>query len=368
MVPFLDFSEQYTLMSEEIESKVLKVLRSTKYILCDEVNSFEKQLAEYCTTKYAVGLANGTDALIISLKAIGICAGDEVITTPFTFFATAEAISLVNAKPVFVDIDENTFCIDPSKIEEKITERTKAIMPVHIFGQTADMDAINKIAQKYGIRVIEDACQAIGAEYKNRKAGSIGDIGCFSFYPTKNLSCAGDGGAIVTNNKDFYEKVKLLRNHGSNTRYINEMLGYNSRLDEIQAGILNVKIKYIDSWNDSRASIALNYDKNLSTIKGIQTPFKDIHAKHVYHLYSIKVNDRNSFKSFLDSRNIGYGVYYPLALYNQAPYRAENDPNDFPITEKVMQQIISIPMYPELPESQQNEVIECIKEYFTGSI
>lgn len=364
MVNFLDFSGQYSSIKDEVEEKVLKILRSTKYILGDEVDKFEKSLARYCCTKYAVGLANGTDALVIALRAVGVGYGDEVITTPFTFFATAEAISLVNAKPVFVDIDENTFCMEPSKIEKKITEKTKAILPVHIFGQMADMEEITTIASKYNIKVIEDACQAIGAEYKNKRAGSIGDIACFSFYPTKNLSCAGDGGAVVTSNEELYERIKLLRMHGSKTRYYNELIGYNSRLDEIQAGILNIKIKYIDEWNNARELLASRYDKSFAGIKEIQTPFKDNYKNHVYHLYSVKVEDRDNFKRFLDSKGIGNGVYYPVALYNQAPYRNWNNPGDFPATEKVINQIISLPMYPELPQEQQREVIEGVMEYF----
>lgn len=364
MVKFLDFSKQYESIADEVEPKVLNILRSSKYILSDEVKTFEEKLAKFCNVKYAVGAANGTDSLVMALKSIGVGSGDEVITTPFTFFATAEAISLVHAQPVFVDINEDNFCMDPSKIEERITPKTKAIIPVHLFGQMADMDKIVDIALRHNLKVIEDACQAIGAEYQGRKAGSIGDIGCFSFYPTKNLSCAGDGGALVTSDKDIYEKILLLREHGSKVRYHNEMVGCNSRLDEIQAGILNIKFKYLDKWNGNRELIASRYESRLKGLKGIKIPHAGENKKHVYHLYSVCVNSREDFKNFLDEKGIGNGIYYPVALYNQKPYRSLADPALFPATEKVVKQIISLPMYPEFPQGQQDKVIECIIEYF----
>jgi len=365
MVKFLDFSMQYEAIADEIESKVIKILRSSKYIMSDEVKTFEDNLAKYCNVKYSLGVANGTDSLVIALKALGIGPGDEVITTPFTFFATAEAISLVHALPVFVDINEDNLCIDTTKIEKKISPRTKAIIPVHIFGQMADMDEILDIALRYNLKVIEDACQSIGAEYKSRKAGSMGDIGCFSFYPTKNLSCAGDGGALVTNDRDLYEKMLLLREHGSKLRYHNEIIGYNSRLDEIQAGILNVKIKYLDSWNKKRELIASRYDYRFNTLEGISLPHVDKDKKHVYHLYSIKTDEREELIKYLDKNSIGHGVYYPIALYSQKPYKSYNDPALFPVTERVVNQIISLPIYPELQQDQQDKVIECVIEYFS---
>lgn len=365
MVKFLDFSMQYDTIADEIETKVIKVLRSSKYILSEEVTAFENTLANYCNVSHAVGVANGTDSLVIALKALDIGVGDEVITTPFTFFATAEAISIVGATPVFADIDENNLCIDKKEIEKKITPRTKAILPVHIFGQMADMDEILDIASRHSLHVIEDACQAIGAEYKGRKSGSIGNIGCFSFYPTKNLSCAGDGGALVTNDEKLYEKILLLREHGSRQRYHNEIIGCNSRLDEIQAGILNVKFKYLDDWNKSRELAASRYNSSFNHLKNIGLPFSDKDKKHVYHLYSIKTDKRDQFKKYLDENIIGNGVYYPVALYNQKPYRSFSDPTLFPVTERVVQQIISLPMYPGLPEEQQDTVINYVVEYFS---
>ena len=364
MINFLDFSQQYDQISEEIESKVLKILRSTKYTLGEEVTAFEESLSLYCNTKYAVGLANGTDALVLALKAIGISTGDEVITTPFTFFATAEAISLVNAKPVFVDIDEKNLCLNPSLIEEKITNKTRAIIPVHIFGQIANMNEIMSIAQKYNLYVIEDACQAIGSLYDNKKAGSIGDIGCFSFYPTKNLGCAGDGGAIVTNNEELTQQIRLLRVHGSKKKYHHELIGYNSRLDEIQAGILNVKIKYIDYWNNKRREIAERYNLAFSPIKNLHLPLESGNKKHIYHLYSIRVPGRDSFKSYLDNNGIGNGIYYPIPLHKQPPYEYYNNTNKFPVAEKITKEILSLPIYPELTEEHQTRIIECVLNYF----
>jgi dTDP-4-amino-4,6-dideoxygalactose transaminase len=365
MAKFLDFSTQYAGIADEIEAKVLKILRSSKYILSEEVTAFENTLSDYCNVRHAVGVANGTDSLVIALKALDIGVGDEVITTPFTFFATAEAISIVGATPVFADIDENNLCIDKKEIEKKITPRTKAILPVHIFGQMADMDEILDIASRHSLYVIEDACQAIGAEYKGRKSGSIGNIGCFSFYPTKNLSCAGDGGALVTNDEKLYEKILLLREHGSRQRYHNEIIGCNSRLDEIQAGILNVKFKYLDDWNKSRVLSASRYNSSFNHLKNLGLPFADKDKKHVYHLYSIKTDNRDQFKKYLDENSIGNGVYYPVALYNQKPYRSFSDPTLFPVTERVVQQIISLPMYPGLPEEQQDTVIKYVVEYFS---
>jgi Predicted pyridoxal phosphate-dependent enzyme apparently involved in regulation of cell wall biogenesis len=364
MVNFVDFMLQYRYVGVEIEKSVTKVLRSSKYVLSEEVKRFEERLAEYCNVKYAVGVANGTDALVIALRAMDIGPGDEVITTPFTFFATAEAISLVGARPVFIDIDEKNLCMDPDMIEEKITERTRAILPVHIFGQMADMDRIIDIATKYRLKIIEDACQAIGAQYKNHKAGSMGDIGCFSFYPTKNLSCAGDGGALVTNDSDLYEKILLLRTHGSTERYRNDLIGYNSRLDEIQAAILNVKLEYLEQWNNERNLIAKLYERTLGELENIKTPGTDLDRKHVYHLYSIRVADRNSLKKYLDYKGIGNGIYYPIALFDQKPYRESNKGISFPVTSKVVEEIISIPLYPGLPLEDQNTIMECIRDFY----
>ena len=363
MVKFIDFSKQYEAIGGELEAKALEILRSSKYILSDEVKSFEAGLAEYCGVKYAVSVANGTDSLVLALKAAGVGPGDEVITTPFTFFATAEAISLVGATPVFVDIDENSLCLEPSKIEEKITPRTKAVLPVHIFGQMADMDKVVDIATRHNIKIIEDACQAIGAEHKQRKAGSVGHIGCFSFYPTKNLSCAGDGGALVTNDRGLYDKLLLLRNHGSKDRYVNEEIGYNSRLDEIQAGILNIKLKYLEQWNEDREFIASKYTAAFGRLPGIVVPYTGEHSKHVYHLYSVKVDDRDGFKDYLEEKGIGCGIYYPLPLYRQKPYRDSNSPALFPVTEKVVKQIISLPLYPGLSREDQERVIDCVTVY-----
>ena len=390
-IPLIDLKAQYESLADELNKVTLDVLSSANYILGKNVTEFEKEFAEYVGVKHAISVGNGTDALVLALKAMGIGKGDEVITTPFTFFATAESISAVGATPVFVDVRKDTFNIDTSKIEDKITEKTKAIMPVHIFGQAADMDEINEIAKKHNLLVIEDACQAIGGKYKGKNIGSLGDIACFSFFPTKNLGCAGDGGMIVTDNDDLAVIARALRTHGSGEngqkafnllnnieeevqtseaandtvynplKYYNYLIGYNTRLDAIQAAILRVKIKEIDKWNSRRREIVEQYNeafKNLDLV----TPVCDESNQHVYHMYILQSEDREGILSKLKEQGVATGVYYPVPLHLQKVYKNLGyKEGDMPVAEYLSHRTFAIPVYPELNEEQVEYIISKLK-------
>lgn len=365
-IPLLDLKTQYNSIREEIESEVLDVLRSGHYVLGPRVEEFERAVADYCGVKYAVGVANGTDALVLSLDAIGVGSGDEVITSPFTFYASAESISRLGATPVFVDIDPHTYNLDAGQIESRITPRTKAIIPVHIFGQPAEMDAINEIASRHGIRVIEDACQAIGAEYKGKKVGALGDAACFSFFPSKNLGGAGDGGIVVTNDEEMAARVKTLRQHGSTKKYYHSLVGYNSRLDALQAAILSVKLKYIDRWNDLRREKAAYYN-DLFAGTEIITPVEVAHVKHVYHLYIIRVANRQVVESALRESGIGCGVYYPVPLHLQDVYQGLGyKAGDLPVSESSSHETLAIPLYPELKTEDIERIADLVKQKAAG--
>jgi dTDP-4-amino-4,6-dideoxygalactose transaminase len=363
MIPFVDLKVQYNSIKDEIDEAVQRVLDTTSFIMGKDLIKFEEEFALFCDVKHAIGVANGSDALILALKACGIGEGDEVITVPHTFIATTEAISNVGGKVVFVDIDPKTYTIDVPKIEEKITEKTKAIIPVHLYGQPADMDPIMELAKKYNLKVIEDAAQAHGAEYKGKKVGSIGDVGCFSFYPGKNLGAYGDAGIVVTNNERMAEKVRLLRNHGRITKkYEHEIEGYSSRLDNLQAAILRVKLRHLNKWNDSRRNNANRYNELLSNIGGTITPYEADYAKHVYHLYVIRTEERDKLREELKSKGIATGIHYPIPLhlqpaYNYLGYRE----GDFPVTEECSQKILSLPMFAELTDEQIEEIVKIIK-------
>lgn len=359
-ISLLDLKAQYETIKDEIQGAMNEVLESSRFILGSNVKSLEEEISEYIGTKNAIGVANGTDALYLTLKAYGIGEGDEVITTPFTFFSTAETISNVGAKPVFVDIDLYTFNIDVKQIEGKITEKTKAIMPVHIFGQPADMDEIMEIAERFHLVIIEDACQAIGAEYKGRKVGSIGHAACFSFFPTKNLGGYGDGGMIVTNDDSIMEKIKMLRSHGQKVKYYNEILGYNSRLDEIQAAILRVKLRYLDMWNDARKEKASIYNGKIDN-SIVRTPYQADNVKHIYHLYIIQSEHREETIKYLKEMGISTGIYYPVPLHLQNVYKDLGyKDGDFPNSEYICERTFAIPLYPELTEEQQSYIINTI--------
>jgi len=365
-IQFLDLKRQYSLIKEKIDSAVKRVLDKGVFIGGEEVESLEKEIADFCGVKYAVGVNSGTDALYLSLKALDISSGDEVITTPFSFVSTAEVIANCGAKPVFVDIKPDTFNINASKIEEKITDKTKAIIPVHLFGQIADMDSILEVCQKHNIYVIEDACQAIGAEDKSRKAGSFGDLGAFSFFPSKNLAGFGDGGMIVTNNQELADKVRLLKNHGSSpeNKYLNLVLGANSRLDSLQAAVLRVKLEYLSEWNKKRAENAQYYNQQLKETGDITTPLIELDKIHIFNQYTIRTKFRDELQRYLKEKGIPTIIYYPIPFYSQPVFKDLGcEANDFPETEKASKEVLSLPVYPELTREEQDYIIKTIKEY-----
>jgi len=364
-VPFFDSNEQYQSIKGEVNTNVQRVMNSCRFVLGENVNSFEREFASFCGTEYAAGVANGTDGLRLALLACGVGKGDEVITMPNTFIATTEAISQTGAKIVFVDIDSWTYNIDVAQIEGAINERTKAILPVHLFGQPADMDPVMMIAKKYNLKVIEDACQAHGAEYRGKKAGSIGDTGCFSFYPSKNLAAFGDGGMVVTDGNKIAQKIRMLRDHGQIKKYEHLVEGYNSRLDEIQAAILRVKLKRLDEWNKLRRKNASIYNGLLENVDEVVTPLEAEYAKHVYHLYVIRTHERDELQEWLKSKGIFTGLHYPVPLHLQKAYEYLGyKEGDFPVAEECAKQILSLPMFPELTRGQIEKVVSEIKTFF----
>ncbi len=367
MIPILDSKRQYAEIGAEVEKAVCEVLRSGSYILGPNTKALEKELAEFLGVNYTVGLNSGTDALHLALRALDIGAGDEVITTAFTFVATTEAIGIVGAKPVFVDINPDTFNIDPDKIEAAITSKTKAIIPVHLYGQPCEMDKIMDIAKRHNLRVIEDCCQAIGATYKGQMVGSFGDFGCLSFYPTKNLGGMGDGGLIMTNSEKLRDRVVALRNHGGAVRYYHDEIGVNSRLDEIQSAILRVKLPHIKEWNEKRRAHAAYYNKLFADCKDVATPVEADNTYCVYHQYTVKVPNRDEVHKMLQERGIGAMLYYPVPLHLQKVHAYLGvGKGSLPNTEKDTELVISLPMFPELTEEEQrtvaNTLIDCIEK------
>jgi dTDP-4-amino-4,6-dideoxygalactose transaminase len=363
-VPFLDLKTQYKSIQAEIIKALQNVLDNTAFAGGPFVETFEKEFASFCQTEYAVGVGNGTDALLGALIGLGIGQGDEVITTPSTFIATAEAISFCGAKPVFVDIDEQTYNINSDLLKRAITSRTKAIIPVHLFGQPADMDPIMNIAREHGLFVIEDACQAHGAEYKGRRAGSIGHAGCFSFYPGKNLGAYGEAGAVVTNDATLAEKIKQFRDHGQEKKYYHLMIGWNARMDGFQGAVLSVKLKHLPDWNEARRKNAKLYNELLVEVDEIMTPFEAEYAKHVYHIYALRTKNRDALMSALAVKNIFCGIHYPIPLHLQKAYRFLGyGPGMFPVAEKSAAEFLSLPMFPELSQNQIIMVVNEIKKY-----
>ena len=362
-IPVLDLKQQYRSIKNEIDDAINSVLENGWFILGKNVQEFEKEFARYCNTKFAVGVGSGTDALHLSLLAFDIGHGDEVITTPLSAIATSFSITYTGAKPVFVDIDPETYNIDVKKIEEKITDKTKAIIPVHLYGQPSDLDPILKIAKKHNLILIEDACQAHGALYKGKKVGSFGDISTFSFYPTKNLGCYGDGGIILTNNKQIYEKILLLRDYGQKERYHHSILGFNSRLDEIQAAILRVKLKKLDEWNNLRRKNAKLYNELLEN-SNVITPIEKEYAKHVYHLYVIRSKKRDKLRQWLKSKGILTDIHYPIPIHLQEAYKLiDHKKNILPIVEEYVSEILTLPMSPELKGEEIRKIASAIDSF-----
>ncbi len=362
-VPLLDLSRQYAYLKPEIEKAVFDVMEKSTFILGPQVARLEEQVAALSGVPYAVGVASGTDALLIALRACDVGPGDEVITSNFSFFASAGVISRLGARPVFVDIDPDTYNIDPSLIEAAITPKTKVIMPVHLFGQPADMDPIMALARKYNLKVVEDAAQAIGAEYKGRKAGSIGDFGCFSFYPSKNLGAAGDGGMIITRDEAGYRRCRMLRVHGENPKYYYHFIGYNSRLDSLQAAILSVKMPYLQKWSEQRAAHARIYDRELAGLKDLKTPVVKSYATfHIYNQYTLASPRRETILKAFSGKNIGHCIYYPLPFHKQECFKPLGYCEaEFPVSSKAADEVFSIPVYPEMTTEEQAEVIETIR-------
>ncbi|MEW6620500.1 MAG: DegT/DnrJ/EryC1/StrS family aminotransferase [bacterium] len=357
-VSLLDLKAQYASISGEIDGVINEVIRNGSFILGENVKKLEEEIASFCQTKYAVGVASGTDALLLSLMACEIKAGDEVITSPFTFIATAEVIVLLGAKPVFVDIDPKTYNIDPSKIKTAITPKTKAIIPVHLYGQPADMDEILPVAREYNLAVIEDAAQAIGAKYKGQMVGQMGTTGGFSFFPAKNLGAYGDGGIITTNDEDIAKKLKMLRTHGSQVKYYHEIIGTNSRLDELQAGILRVKLKKLNEWTRRRQEIAKTYNEAFRN-KEIITPFVEAFNEPVYNQYTIRVKNRDGLIKHLKETGVDTAIHYPIPLHLQPAFSyLEHKMGDFKESEQAAKEVLSLPIYPELT-SQQIETVIC---------
>jgi dTDP-4-amino-4,6-dideoxygalactose transaminase len=365
-IPFLNLKVQYESIKDEINAAIQQVLDTCAFAGGPFVEQFEREFAKFCHSRKCVGVGSGTEAIWIALLALGVRPGDEVITVPNTFIATAEAISFCGATPVFVDIDEQTYTINPEKIETAITPKTKAIIPVQLFGQMADMDPILEIAKANNIFVIEDACQAHGAEYKGKKAGAIGDAGCFSFYPGKNLGAYGEAGAVITNDLKLAEKMAMLRDHGQSQKYQHLMIGWNARMDGIQGAVLKIKLKYLFAWNEARRKNAKTYNDLLSDIGGVVTPVEKSYGRQVYHVYAIRVPNRDGLISHLYKEDIHCGIHYPVPIHLQNAYiKMDCKHSDLEVSKKVAAEIVSLPMFPELTEDQISRVVNGIKIFMS---
>jgi dTDP-4-amino-4,6-dideoxygalactose transaminase len=365
MIPFVDLKAQYRSIKDEVNAAIQGVIERCEFTLGSEVAAFEKEFAGYCQVEHGIGVNTGTSALHLALLAAGVGKGDEVITVPFTFVATVSAIDYTGAKPVFVDIDPKTFTMDVNAIEAAITEKTKAIIPVHLYGQPADMDPILEIARKHNLVVIEDACQAHGAEYKGRRAGSMGHMGCFSFYPGKNLGAYGEGGMVVTNNPEFTRAIRMLRDWGAEKKYQHVLKGYNFRLEGIQGAVLRVKLKYLEGWTEARRTAAARYDSLLAGT-GVPTPYARPDVRHVYHLYAIRTQNRQAWQDALLAQGIQTGIHYPtpvhlLPAFADLGYQA----GQFPHSERAANEVLSLPMFPELTAAQCERVAQAVQELAT---
>lgn len=372
-VPFVDLKTQYKQIQHEVLPMVTEAMANGAFIGGPHLANFETEFAAFCDTTYCAGVNSGTDALRFALMAAGVGPGDAVITVPHTFIATTEAISQAGATPAFVDIDERTYNMSPQKLDDylksrnrqsSIDNRISAVIPVHLYGQPADMDPILEIAREYNLAVVEDACQAHGALYKGRKAGSLGTVGCFSFYPGKNLGAYGEGGAVVTEDEEIADKIRMLRDHGQAKKYFHDVEGYNGRLDAIQAGVLRIKLKRLSDWNQARRDHAALYDLLLADVPAVTLPFQADFAQSVYHLYVILVEDRDALQKFLGDNGVATGLHYPLPLHLQKAYEHLGyKKGDFPVTERVAGTLLSLPMYPELTRPQIEYVVELIKKF-----
>jgi dTDP-4-amino-4,6-dideoxygalactose transaminase len=368
-IPLLDLAAQHQAIGGEVEAAVIRVLNSQQFIQGPEVRELEREIALYCQCEHAIGCASGSDALLLALMACGVGPGDEVITSPFSFFATVGSIVRLGAKPVFVDIDPETFNLKTENLERAVTANTKAIMPVHLFGQCAEMDSINELAARLNIAVIEDAAQAIGAEYRGRRAGSLGKVGCFSFYPSKNLGGAGDGGLLTTNDPEIAETLRTLRAHGAKKKYFHDRVGINSRLDSLQAAVLRVKFRYLDRWADARRANAQRYRELFSAAgcvsdNTVRLPSESTDCKHAYNQFVIRVRNRDALRVYLADRGVGTEVYYPLPLHMQSCFKDLGyQEGDFPESERAAREALAIPVYPELDATAQNYVVETIASF-----
>lgn len=364
-IPLVDLKEQYRGIKDEVFTEIGRILEGMQLYLGKNVQALESDFAAYCGTEFSIGVGSGTDALHLALKACGIRPGDEVITVSHTFIATVEAIIMAGARPVLVDIDPDTYTIDISKIEPAITSRTRAIIPVHLYGHPADMDPILKLARAYKLKVIEDACQAHGSEYKGKRAGSLGDAGCFSFYFSKNLGAYGEAGMVTTSDPEIAASCRMLREHGQNAKYYHSLMGTNSRIDEIQAAILKVKLPHLDDWLESRRNLAGFFNANLSS--ELVTPLEMPWAKHVYHLYVIRVPEREELRAYMENKGVGVGIHYPIPVHLQEAWRDYGGEEvSLPVTEKITGEILSLPIYPELSIEEVSYICDCIRE-FEGS-
>ncbi len=363
-VPQLDLAAQYAAIGSEIRTAVERVMSSQQFVLGREGAALEEEIAKLCGVTHGIGLASGTDALILALRACGVQPGDEVLLPPFTFVATGSAVSALGAKPVFADIRPDTYNLDPSELQRRVTTRTRAIVVVHLYGLAADMDPVLAFARARHLPVIEDNAQAIGASYKGRRAGSLGDAACVSFYPTKNLGAYGDAGMVVTNSPELAARIRTLRNHGQSEKYRSTEPGWNSRLDEIQAAILRVKLRHLSNWQRARQFHAAEYNRLLSQIPGVMPPLEPQGYEHVYHQYTIRIEYRDALQKFLSERQIGSTIYYPYPLHLQPLYSSlGHKPSDFPHAERAAQEVLSLPMYPELRNEQIARVVNAIAEF-----
>ncbi len=360
MIRAVDFKREFKDTSEELRGAIERVLKSGWFILGAETEAFEEEFSSFIGAKYGIAVNSGSDAIYLALKALGVSKADEVITVSHTFVSTVDAIVRNQAQPVFTDIDPETYCLDTSQIESKITGRTKVILPVHLYGHPAQMEPIMEIAKANNLFVVEDACQAHGAEYRGRKAGGIGTAGCFSFYPTKNLGCYGDGGMIVTSNEEFAEKLRMLRNYGQSQKHHHDIVGINSRLDEIQAAILRVKLKHLDKRNERRRRLAALYDELLADSAVVRPVEKD-YAKHVYHLYVIRSKERDKLRQRLSENEVQTLIHYPVAVHKQKAYAKPGSDIRLPVTEKACEEVVSLPLYPTISEEEICEVAQEIR-------